>query len=137
VLGAHPGVFKAAFRQVGVSDWVKAMEGASPMLKASDIIEYGNIDDPADRAFMASISPINNVAKIRTPLLVQHGANDPQDPVTESDRLVSGIRGAGGQVTYLRFADEGHGVVKTANRVHMYRRIAAFLEEKLGLTPAR
>lgn len=136
VLGAHPGVFKAAYSQVGVSDWVKAMEGASPMLKASDKIEYGDIDDPADRAFMASISPINNVAKIKTPVLVQHGANDPQDPVTESDRLVEGIRKAGGEVVYLRFADEGHGVTKTANRVHMYRAIAAFLEEKLGLKSA-
>jgi dipeptidyl aminopeptidase/acylaminoacyl peptidase len=116
-----------------VSDWVKALEGASPALKASDRVEYGDIDDPKDRAFFASISPINNAAKIRTPVLVQHGANDPRDPVTESDRLVSAIRQNGGEVVYLRFPDEGHGVVRRANRVHMYRRIAAFLEEKLGL----
>jgi dipeptidyl aminopeptidase/acylaminoacyl peptidase len=133
VLGAHPGLFRAAFSQVGVSDWVKALEGASPALKASDRVEYGDIDDPKDRAFFASISPINNAAKIRTPVLVQHGANDPRDPVTESDRLVSAIRQNGGEVVYLRFPDEGHGVVRRANRVHMYRRIAAFLEEKLGL----
>lgn len=133
VLGAHPELFVAGVSQVGVSDWVKALEGASPMLKASDRVEYGDIDDPADRAFFASISPINNAAKIKTPLLVQHGANDPQDPVTESDRFVQAVRDAGGQVIYLRFPDEGHGLEKTANQVHTYRRVAEFLEQHLGM----
>lgn len=45
-------------------------------------------------------------------MLVMHGANDPRDPVTESDRLVEGIRANGGEVTYLRFPDEGHGVAR-------------------------
>lgn len=133
VLGTHPDLFKAAFSQVGVSDWVHALEGASPQLKASDRLEYGDIDNPDDRKFFASISPINNAHRIKTPVLVQHGANDPRDPVTESDRLVSKIRESGGEVVYLRFPDEGHGVVKRVNRVHMYRKIAAFLEEKLGV----
>ncbi len=133
VLGAHPGLFKAAFSLVGVSDWVKALEEASPSLKSGDRVEYGDITDPKDRAFFASISPISNAAKIKTPVLVEHGANDPRDPVTESDRLVTAIRAAGGEVVYLRFPDEGHSVVKRANRVHMYRAIATFLQAKLGL----
>ena len=132
-VGAFPDLFKAGISFVGVSDWVKALEGASPALKASDRVEYGDISDPKDRAFFASISPINNAAKIKTPLLVEHGANDPRDPVTESDRLVEAVRKTGTEVVYLRFADEGHGVVGMANRVHMWTRIADFLEAKFGL----
>jgi dipeptidyl aminopeptidase/acylaminoacyl peptidase len=132
-VGAYPDLFVAGASFVGVSDWVKALEGASPALKASDRQEYGDIDNPSDRAFFASISPINNANRIRTPLLVEHGANDPRDPVTESDRFVEAVRKNGTEVVYLRFPDEGHSVVNLANRVHMWRRVAAFLEEKFGM----
>lgn len=131
-LGTYPEMFVAGVSIVGVSDWVAALEGASPELKASDKLEFGDISDPKVRAFFAKLSPINNVARIKTPMLVMHGANDPRDPVTESDRLVAGIRANGGQVTYLRFADEGHGIAKLANRVYGYRTIAAFLEQRFA-----
>lgn len=132
VVGAHPELFVAAVSQVGVSDWVQALETASPALKASDRVEFGNIDDPADRAFFASISPINNAGRIRTSLLVQHGANDPRDPVAESDRFVQAVRGAGGEVVYVRFPDEGHQIAKLENQVHFFRRMAAFLEARFA-----
>lgn len=131
-LGTYPDMFVAGVSIVGVSDWVTALEQASPGLKAADKLEFGDIADPAVRAFFAKLSPINNVDKITKPMLVMHGANDPRDPVSESDRLVEGIRANGGEVTYLRFPDEGHGITRLANRVHGYRRIAAFLEEHFG-----
>lgn len=131
-LGTYPDLFVAGVSSVGVSDWVAALEGASPELKASDRLEFGDISDPKVRAFFAKLSPINNVAKIRTPLMVLHGANDPRDPVTESDRLVAGVRANGAAVTYLRFPDEGHGISKVANQVHAQRRIAAFLEKSFA-----
>jgi dipeptidyl aminopeptidase/acylaminoacyl peptidase len=133
-LGTYPDMFVAGVSIVGVSDWVTALEQASPGLKAADKLEFGDIADPKVRAFFAKLSPINNVAKIKTPMLVMHGANDPRDPVTESDRLVEGIRANGGTVTYLRFPDEGHGIARLANRVHGYRAIAAFLEENFDLS---
>lgn len=132
-VGAYPDLFKAGVSFVGVSDWVKALEGADPALKASDREEYGDVTNPSDRAFMATLSPINNVAKIKTPLLVEHGANDPRDPVSESDRLVEGVRKNGTQVIYLRFPDEGHQITGLANKVHAWNRVAAFLEEKFGM----
>jgi dipeptidyl aminopeptidase/acylaminoacyl peptidase len=76
-------------------------------------------------------SPINYADNIKVPLLVQHGVNDPRDPVTESDRLVTKVREAGGTVTYMRFPDEGHGIAKQANRVAYFRSMAAFLEKHL------
>lgn len=128
-----PEVFDAGVAFVGVSNWVTALEGASPQLKASDRIEYGDIDDPADRAFFESISPIAHVANVEDPVMVIHGANDPRDPVEESDQFVRAIRERGGTVEYLRFPDEGHGIRKLENRVIAYRRIAGFLERRLGV----
>jgi len=131
-LALLPEKFAAGVSFVGVSNWVTALEGASPALKASDLLEYGNIDDPAEREFFKELSPITHVARVRAPLLVSHGANDPRDPVTESDQFVRAIRERGGQVEYLRWPDEGHSIRKLSNRVIAYRRVARFLERTLG-----
>ena len=131
-LALLPDKFAAGVSFVGVSNWVTALEGASPALKASDRIEYGDIDDAADREFFKQLSPVTHVANVRAPLLVSHGANDPRDPVTESDQFVRAIRERGGQVEYLRWPDEGHSIRKLTNRVTAYRRVAAFLERTLG-----
>lgn len=136
VLGSYPDAFDAGVSFVGVSDWVRALEGASPALKASDRVEYGDITDADDRAFFAEISPIAKVGDIRVPTLFAHGANDPRDPVTESDRMVRALRERDLAVDYLRFPDEGHGVRKLANRVELYRRVATFLERELGVAGA-
>jgi len=133
-LGTFPDMFVAGLSAVGVSDWVTALQGAEPSLHASDIDEYGDVADPKVRDFFARLSPINNVGKIKTPILVETGANDPRDPPTESDRLVEGIRKAGGTVSYIRFPNEGHTIKIIANRIYYYRRVAAFLEEHFGLS---
>jgi dipeptidyl aminopeptidase/acylaminoacyl peptidase len=134
VLGSYPGVFDAGVSMVGVSDWVRALQEASPALKASDRIEYGDIREERWQTFYRENSPINLVEDIQVPLLVQHGANDPRDPVSESDRFVTGVRDAEGQVEYLRFPDEGHSLTKQSNRVIFYRRMADFLERHLRTT---
>jgi dipeptidyl aminopeptidase/acylaminoacyl peptidase len=133
-LARLPHLWRAGVASVGVSDWISALEGASPQLKASDRIEYGDIDDPADREFFRAISPITHVQNVRAPVMVIHGANDPRDPVTESDLYVRRIREQHGEVEYLRFPDEGHSVRQLSNRIILGRRMAAFLERHLGLT---
>lgn len=131
VLGSYPGVFDAGASFVGVSDWVRALNDASPALKASDRIEYGDITEKRWQEFYKVNSPINNADKITVPMFVEHGANDPRDPVTESDRIVSTVRENGGTVTYMRFPDEGHGISKQANRVAFNRSLVGFLEQQL------
>ncbi len=131
VLGSHPGVFDAGVSAVGVSDWVRALQEASPALKASDRIEYGDIREEKWLEFYRINSPINNAHNIKVPLFVEHGANDPRDPVTESDRMVTKVREAGGTVTYMRFPDEGHSISKQLNRVAYYRAMVDFLEKHL------
>jgi dipeptidyl aminopeptidase/acylaminoacyl peptidase len=134
-LGRMPRLFSAGVAMVGVANWLTALSGAPPLLKASDRIEYGDVDDPADREFLASLSPIAYTAQIRAPIMVIHGANDPIDPVAESDQFVRALRERDLAVEYLRFPDEGHDVAKLANRLIAYTRIAAFLERTL--LPAR
>ena len=131
-LALLPDKFAAGVSFVGVSNWVTALAGASPELKASDRIEYGNVDDPSDLEFFKELSPFTHVAQVRAPLLVSHGANDPRDPVTESDQFVRAIRERGGEVEYMRWPDEGHQIRKLSNRVTAYRRVAAFLARTLG-----
>jgi dipeptidyl aminopeptidase/acylaminoacyl peptidase len=131
-LVTFPERFRGGFSYVGVSDWVSALEEASPQLRASDRLEYGDITNEEDRTFFREISPITQIDRIRRPLIVSHGANDPRDPPTESDRFVIAARERGVEVEYLRFPDEGHGVRRLGNRVHLYRRVAAFLERVLA-----
>ena len=128
-----PDRFDAGVASVGVSNWISALEGASPQLKASDRYEYGNIDDPVDREFFRQISPITYVDNVVSPVMIIHGANDPRDPPTESDQFVSAIRKNGGNVEYLRFPDEGHLIRKLSNQIIAYRQIAVFLERHLKL----
>jgi dipeptidyl aminopeptidase/acylaminoacyl peptidase len=132
-LTTFPDLFRAGVSIVGVSNWITALEGASPALKASDRLEYGDIDDPDDREFFRQLSPLTHADRVRAPLMVMHGANDPRDPVSESDQLVGAIRARGVDVEYLRFPDEGHGIRKLSNRIIAYRRVARFLEKHLGL----
>lgn len=127
-----PEYFQAGVDFVGVANWISGLEDASPQLKNSDRIEYGNIDDAADRAFFTQISPLSYADRIRSPLMVVHGANDPRVPVGEADQIVRAVRHRRGDVEYLRFPDEGHGIAKLQNRVTAYQRIARFLDRVLG-----
>ena len=131
VLGAYPDVFDAGVSMVGVSDWVRALGEASPFLKASDRIEYGDIREEKWQQFYRDNSPINTADRIKAPVLIQHGANDPRDPVTESDRIVRTIRNNEGTVRYMRFPDEGHSLRRQKNRVAFYRAVAEFLDEHI------
>ena len=63
--------------------------------------------------------------------MIVHGANDPRVPVDEAEQMVAALRERTHPVSYLRFSDEGHGIVKLANRIKTYRAIAEFLDVHL------
>lgn len=136
-LGRHPDLFVAGVSQVGVADWVANLERASPQLQASDRLEYGDVRDPGDRAFLASLSPMKDAARIKTPFLVQIGANDPRNGPEEQDAYVTAIRAGGGKVTYRRYPDEGHGIATLSNIIDWNGTKAAFLVEHLKPAAAR
>ena len=126
----YPELYAAAVDIVGIANWVTFLERTSGYRLAHRAAEYGTLEE--DREFLESISPIHDVDKIRTPMLVIHGANDPRVPVTEAEQIVAALRERGVPVEYLRYDDEGHGLVKLANKLDAYPKVAAFLDKHLG-----
>ncbi len=131
VVGAYPDAFDAGISDFGVGNWVSALEIASPGLKASDKIEYGDIADPEWKKFYTEISPVNNADKIRIPMLYAHGMMDPRIDISETETMVKALRKNGVDTTFIRLPDEGHGWRKLKNRLFYYRQEAEFLEKHL------
>jgi dipeptidyl aminopeptidase/acylaminoacyl peptidase len=133
VLANYPSAFAAGVSRYGVADWVTALQVASPALKASDRIEYGDIRDPKWRAFYTVNSPIRQADKIRVPVLYSHGVMDPRIDIYETEVMVRTLRANGIEAPYIKVPDEGHGWRKLGNRLFYYRRQAEFLEAHLGI----
>ena len=132
VVGAYPDAFKAGVSLFGIGNWVTGLEVASPGLKASDKIEYGDIADPEWKTFYTEISPINNADKIKIPMLYAHGMMDPRIDISETEVMVKALRKNGIAATFIRLPDEGHGWRKLKNRLFYSRQEAAFLEKHLA-----
>lgn len=136
VLANHPGHFIAGVSLFGVADWVTALQVASPALKASDIIEYGDIREERWLEFYTNYSPIRQADQITVPVLYSHGVNDRRVEIYESEVMVRTLRANGIDAPYIRFRDEGHGWRRLSNRLFYHRREAEFLLEQFGLHEA-
>ena len=77
-------------------------------------------------------SPLNYVDKIKKPLLIGQGANDPRVKQAESDRIVKALQGKNIPVTYVLFPDEGHGFARPENRLSFNAVAEIFLSQVLG-----
>ena len=126
-LTEYPNLWAAGVDIVGIANFVTFLENTGEWRRELREAEYGSLDD--DREFLESISPSNNIEKIRAPLFVLHGENDPRVPVGEAHQIVEKAREQGVPVRELVFDDEGHGFSKLENRVAAYGQIVEFLEE--------
>jgi dipeptidyl aminopeptidase/acylaminoacyl peptidase len=131
-----PDRFAAAVDIVGVSDLENFMrtqpDFVRPYLAPNWYRYAGDPAVPEQLADLRARSPITHVDKIRTPLFVAQGANDPRVVKAESDAIVAGLRERGVDVEYLVFDDEGHGFVNAENVIHMWQRVDAFLAQHLA-----
>jgi len=116
---------------VGISNFVTFLTHTAAYRRDLRRAEYGDERDPRMRVFLERISPLTNASRIKRPLLVVEGLNDPRVPASESEQLVWRVRAAGGEVWYLTAKDEGHGFRKKANRDAYLETAATFLQ-KLG-----
>jgi dipeptidyl aminopeptidase/acylaminoacyl peptidase len=116
---------------VGISNFVTFLENTQDYRRDLRRAEYGDERDPAMREFLHKISPNTNADKIRKPLFVVQGKNDPRVPVTESEQMVKAIRDNGGVVWYLMAKDEGHGFAKKRNADFQFLSTILFLQEFL------
>jgi len=117
---------------VGISDLVSFLENTSAYRRDLRREEYGDERDPEVRAYLSSIAPANNADRIRRPLLVVQGANDPRVPRSEAERMVSELRAADGEVWYLLAMDEGHGFERQHNRAAYQLTVAQFIQRLLA-----
>jgi dipeptidyl aminopeptidase/acylaminoacyl peptidase len=122
---------RAAVDVVGISNWVTFLRNTQGYRQDLRRAEYGDERDPDMREFLERISPLTNAAKIKKPMLVIQGKNDPRVPVTESLQMVEKIRTNGGTIWYLEAADEGHGFRKKGNRDFQLAAEAVFVKENL------
>ena len=92
----------------------------------------GNPSTPAGKALLQAASPLTHVAKIKRPLLIGQGANDPRVKQAESEQIVAAMKKHGLPVTYALFPDEGHGFKRPENNIAFIAITEAFLSAHLG-----
>lgn len=129
-LTTYPDLWAAGVDIVGVANFVTFLERTSAWRRGLREAEYGSLE--RDRDFLTEISPLHKADRITAPLFVVHGANDPRVPVEEAEQIVAALRAHSVPVEYLRYDDEGHGLIKRANRLQAYPAIARFLHQALG-----
>ena len=128
----QPEVFNVGVDIFGVSNWVRTLESIPPYWEAIRSALYQEIGDPIkEKQKLTDTSPLFAADKIRKPLIVLQGANDPRVIKPESDDIVAAVRKNGVPVEYVVFADEGHGFTKKKNQIEGYGAILKFLDAHL------
>jgi dipeptidyl aminopeptidase/acylaminoacyl peptidase len=122
-------LFGACVDIVGVVNLKTFLEKTSGYRRKLREVEYGPLTDPE---FLASVSSIHRVDKIKVPVFIAHGFNDPRVPVEEAMQLAAALRERGQNPRMFVAPDEGHGFAKLDNRVYFGERVASFLDETIG-----
>jgi len=144
-LAFTPDVYAAGVSIVGPSNLITLLNSIPPYWEAGRIIFHermGNPNTPAGRAQLERQSPLNSANKIKAPLLVVQGANDPRVNRAESEQLVIALRDRGFPVEYILAPDEGHGFARPINNLVLFTTAEKFLAKHLGgryqegMTPA-
>jgi dipeptidyl aminopeptidase/acylaminoacyl peptidase len=127
----YPDRFRCAVDNVGIANFVTFLRDTSDYRRGNRRLEYGDERKPEVRAFLEQLSPANHADRIRAPLLIVQGRNDPRVPFTEAERMRDAIRAQGGTVWFVMAADEGHGFAKKSNADFQFQATVLFLREFL------
>jgi dipeptidyl aminopeptidase/acylaminoacyl peptidase len=111
----YPDLFAAGVDLFGMVSFFTFFEHTEPWMAAISTTEYGDPRTQAD--LLESLSPIGKLDRVKTPLMVQHGANDTNVPVVEAQQIVETLKRRNVPVEYVLFPDEGHGFRKEKNRI--------------------
>lgn len=127
-----PDLYSCAVDYVGVSNMFTFMNTIPPYWEPFRDMLYEMVGDPKkDSLMLAEVSPVFHVDKIKCPLLVAQGANDPRVNKAESDQIVESLRQRGVTVEYIVKDNEGHGFYNEENRFEFYRSMESFFEKHL------
>ncbi len=114
-LAEYPDLLAAGANLYGVVNFATFFAHTEPWMAAISKVEYGDPDTQAE--MLRDLSPIHKIDRVIAPTIVLHGANDTNVPVVEAEQVVERLKQRGVPVEYVLFLDEGHGFVKTANRI--------------------
>ena len=128
-----PDEFKVGVNIFGVTNWLRTLKSIPPYWESFRNALYKEMGDPttADSIRLYEISPVFHSEKVKNPVMVLQGANDPRVLKIESDEIVAGIEANGITVEYVVFDDEGHGFRKKENEIEAYGKVLSFLETYL------
>jgi dipeptidyl aminopeptidase/acylaminoacyl peptidase len=125
-----PEVFCCAVDVVGPSNLVTLLKTVPPYWEPAKKLFALRVGE--DEEFLKSRSPLFKANRIKIPMLIAQGANDPRVKRAESEQIVAAIKKAGKPVEYLVFEDEGHGFARPENRLKFHAAAEAFLARHLG-----
>jgi dipeptidyl aminopeptidase/acylaminoacyl peptidase len=136
-LTLQPDAFKTGVDLFGISNWSRTLTNIPPWWASFRDALYAEMGDPkTDSVRLHRISPLFHADRIRAPLMVLQGANDPRVLKVESDEIVAAARRNGVPVEYVVFPDEGHGFLKKENEIAGYSKVITFLDTYLKRSPA-
>ena len=122
---------KAGIERVGIGNFVTFLERTQGYRRDLRRVEYGDERDPKMREFLESIAPLNQVDKIKAPMLIGQGMNDPRVPAFESEQIVAALSETGTPVWYVLAHDEGHGFRKKDNQDYWLQTVVLFVRQHL------
>lgn len=129
-----PDLYACGIDYVGVANLFTLLESIPPYWELARQKMYETIGHPErDADLFREISPVFHADRIKAPLFIAQGANDPRVKKAESDQMVEAMRKRGVEVQYMVKDDEGHGFRNQENRFDFYRAMEAFLTEHLSL----
>ena len=133
VATTYPERIAGSIDVVGISNFVTFLQNTESYRRDLRRVEYGDERDPAMRDFLQGISPLTHAQRIRRPLLVVQGKNDPRVPVTEAEQIVAKVRANGTPVWYVLADNEGHGFARKENADYQFYAMVMFLRQVLNL----
>lgn len=130
-----PDVYAAGVAIVAPSNMITLLESIPPYWEPIRQMFYLRMGNPNNKEELATIkrqSPLFSADKIKTPLFVVQGANDPRVNKRESDQIVVALRDRNFPVEYMVAPDEGHGFARPVNNMAMLAKAEKFLAQYLG-----
>jgi dipeptidyl aminopeptidase/acylaminoacyl peptidase len=128
-LTRQPELWRAGVDLVGIANLETFLASTDQAIRSAFVDEFGDLEK--DAALLKQFSPIRDVDKVRAPLFVYQGENDPRVPKTESELIVKSLRSRGVPVEYMVAKDEGHSVDRKETRVEFLTRVVRFLSDEM------
>jgi dipeptidyl aminopeptidase/acylaminoacyl peptidase len=130
-----PDLYRCAVDICGPANLFTLLKSFPPYWEAARHLFFtrvGNPNDSNDTALLTNASPLFSAERIKIPLLIGQGANDPRVKQAEAEQIVAAIGKHRGIAVYVLYSDEGHGFVRPENRLDFIAREEKFLADNLG-----